>query len=400
MRIGIDCRTILNPEKGEGAGIGHYTYQLVRHLLKVDKTNTYVLLFDRTVQKRRLDRFKKKNAFIKFFPFIQYTRLMPMRYAHFLASAFLAREKLDVFHSPTPSLPLSYRGPSVVTAHDLAIYKFPELYTAKQNFLLKTDIPNAVQKAKKIITPSFSTAKDLGEIFGISSKKIKVIFHGLDKRFFERMSADRIEKVKGKYGIKGEYLFFIGTLDSRKNICRIIEAYERLRDKIIQGPKAFSGVVSRPREARSPFLKYKLVLAGDRGFKFEEIEKKIASSHYRKDIILPGYIEADDLDALFEGAKLFVFPSLYEGFGLPVIEAMANGTPVVTSNISSLPEVAEEHALLVDPYDTADIAQAMVALLTDTRLHQDLARAGRTHVRQFTWEKCARATIKVYQEVL
>ena len=382
MKIGIDCRTILNPEKGEGAGIGHYTYQLVRHLLKIDQKNTYLLFFDRTVQPRRLAKFQQANAIIKFFPFLQYSKFLPNVYRHHLVNAFLSREKLDIFHSPTLSLPTSYQGLAVATAHDLAIYKFPELYPPKQISFLKTEIFQAIKQAKKIIAVSESTKKDLGEIFGLPAEKIKVIANGLDERFFKKSSPEEIDRVKKKYGLKDNYILFLGTLDARKNIIRIVEAYERL--------------IARTNQ----FSQYQLVLAGQIGKQSDEIKKRIDESKYRSDIILPGYIEADDLDPLFESAKIFLFPSLYEGFGLPVIEAMANGVPVITSNISSLPEVAKGHALLVDPFNVADITQSLVQLLTDQDLYQDLSKNGKKRAQEFTWEKAARETLKFYQEVI
>jgi len=386
MRIGIDCRTILNPEKGEGAGIGHYTYQLVRHLLKVDKKNDYFLFFDRTVQERRLRKFSQPNVRIKFFPFIQYAKFMPGGYSHLLVSAFLGRYKLDIFHSPTLSLPQSYHAPAVVTAHDLTVYKFPELYTSKQQSHLKITIPQAVKQAKKIIAVSYSTKKDLKEIFGLGDEKIKVIYHGLDKRFFKKSTPAMIKKIKTKFNIKNDYLLFLGTLESRKNIFRIIEAYERLRERISNSQFSISNC--------------QLVLAGAPGWNFKEIEKRIAISKYKNDIILPGYIEADDLDPLFEEAKIFVFPTLYEGFGLPVIEAMANGIPVITSNVSSLPEIAGENAILVDPLNVAEITQAMFDLLTKPEIWQRYSQLGKEKAKEFDWQRTAAETIRVYQEAL
>ncbi len=393
MRIGIDCRTILHPEKGEGAGVGHYTYQLVRHLLKIDKKNTYILFFDRSVQKRRIAKFKQKNALIRFFPFIQYKRLMPQGFSHLLVNAALSREKLDVFHSPALFLPRSYQGSSVITVHDLCIYKFPELTSSVKPLFLKTIIPDTLKEAKKIIAVSSSTAKDLSEFFDFSRKKIEVVFHGLDQRFFKKVGLSKIGKIKQKYGISKNYLLFLGTLEPRKNIIRIIEAYERLRDGLIRIQPASKGV-----KRGRVFSRYQLVLAGSKGFKFQEIKKKISQSEYKKDIILPGYIEADDLGPLFSGAKLFIFPSIYEGFGLPISEAMAKGVPVITSNASSIPEVTGEAAILVDPYNVAEIAQAIYNLLIDKNLRKELKQKGQRRAKKFSWEECAKRTLKVYKQ--
>ena len=384
MRIGIDCRTILNPEKGEGAGVGHYTYQLVRHLLTIDKENNYFLFFDRTVEKRRLDKFKQKNVSINFFPFIQYKKFMPGGYSHFLISAFVARLKLDVFHSPTLNLPPSYRGNTVVTAHDLAVYKLPELYTKKQIALLRSIVPAAVHQAKKIIAASQSTKKDLSETFGAEQHKITVVYHGVDKRFFTKSGEAEARRVKNKLHLEDNYLLFLGTLEKRKNIIRIIEAYERLKEKLSK--------------TKSEQKDYQLVLAGSPGHGFRDIKDKIEQSKYKNKILMTGYIQPDDLDPLYEGAKILVFPTLYEGFGLPVIEAMANRVPVITSNISSLPETADAQALLVDPYNVADIFQALWNLLTDVSLWRKLSQGGIKRAAQFDWTTTATETLRVYRQ--
>ena len=396
MRIGIDCRTILHPEKGEGAGIGHYTYQLVRHLLKIDKKNTYFLFFDRSVQKRRIDKFKQKNVFIRFFPFSQYKQLMPAGLTHLLVDATLDGEKLDVFHSPTLSLPRSYQGLSVVTVHDLAFYKFPELTPPQKSHALKTIIPNVLKEAKKVIAVSKSTAKDLQEIFNLDTKKIEVIYHGVDQRFFKKRTLSEIKKIRQKYKVNKKYLFFLGTLEAKKNVIRIIEAYERFRDGLA---RALPGLEKKIKIDQNVFSKYQLVLAGARGFDFKKIKKKISNSEHKKDIILPGYVEADDLGLLFSGASLFLFPSLYEGFGLPILEAMAKGIPIISSNISSISETTQGTAILVDPYNVAQIAQAIYTLLGDKTLQKRLTTKGQRRVKSFTWEKCAGKTLGVYKQI-
>lgn len=398
MKIGIDCRTILNPEKGEAAGVGHYTYQLVRHLLEIDKDNFYVLFFDRDVVNRRLSKFKKENVEIKFFPFVQYKKFLPQSYSNFLASAFLAKEELDIFHSPTANLPSSYSYPSIITIHDLAVYKFPELYSEKERKFLYSTISSAVKQAEKIIAVSQSTKKDIQDIFSVESKNIKLIYHGIDKRFFGQVHSAEVEKVKTKLGIAANYILFLGTIDSRKNIFRIIESYERLRDKLIELPQA--SLAEEQANINHLLSKYQLVLAGRPGNQYDQIFKRISDSRYKDDILLPGYINPEDLDPLFQGAKFFIFPSLYEGFGLPILEAMADGIPVITSNISSMPEIAKGRAILVDPFNVSEIAQAMSDLLTDAHLWRDLSRSGGERAKEFSWENTAKETLKFYKEIV
>ncbi|MDD4996206.1 MAG: glycosyltransferase family 1 protein [Patescibacteria group bacterium] len=388
MRIGIDCRTILNPEKGEGAGLGHYTYQLVRHLLKIDKKNTYFLFFDRSVQRKRLDKFRQKNVLIKFFPFKQYKKLLPNDYTYFLINAALAREKLDVFHSPTPSLPLFYKGSSVVTVHDLFGYKLPELFNGQESKIFGKTIPDVLKKTDRIIAVSKATAKDLEEIFHLDKQKIKVIYHGLDQRFFKKRKSIEINKIKKKYKIGDNYLLFLGTFEKRKNIIRLIGAYERWRNGLVRGVAL-----------KKDLSAYQLVLAGGKGQESENIRKRIKKSKYKKDIIVPGYIPSNDLGRLFSGATAFIFPSLYEGFGLPIIEAMAKRIPVITSNVSSLPEISQKAAFLVDPYNVAQIAQAINDILTNKNLNKKLKEKGSKRAKDFSWDKCARETLNVYKNL-
>ena len=385
MRIGIDCRTILNPEKGEGAGIGHYVYQLVRHLLICDKKNKYFLFFDRSVRKKTLQKFSQDNATVHFFPFQQYRRFLPDFYSRLLMNAFISKEKLDIFHLPSIILPLDIKVATVITVHDLSAYKFPAWHSTgkgKNLFLkFKEKVGELLQQGKFIISPSLSTAKDIEEIFGIPFKKIKIIAHGVDERFYVRPSKEQVKAIKEKYGIKGKYLLFLGVLEERKNIKRIVSAYERFSRRF---PKTK--------------ICYKLVLAGAPGRNFAEINKKIASSPYRRNIIVPGYIHSDDINPLFEGASVFVFPSLWEGFGLPVLEAMAKKVPVITSNTSSLVELSKGRSLLVDPYDISDIAKAMEkAVLEKDKLEPMIEKAYK-YSKNFSWIETAKQTLDLYRK--
>lgn len=384
MRIGIDCRTILNPEKGEAAGLGHYTYQLVRHLLKIDKKNQYVLFFDRSVKEKKTRRFKKRNTIIKYFPFSQYSMFLPIVYSQFLVTASIAREKLDVFHSPVCYLPKAYKNPTVITLHDLAVIKKPEWFTKGEQADAKTIIPRCLEQTKEIIAVSESTKADVKKIFKIKEDKIEIIPHGIDERFFRKRKPKDISRIKKKLGISGDYILYLGMLEPRKNILGIIKAFEQLKKQ------------KRGKQYR--FKKYQLVLAGQTGEKMKSALNKIKQSKFKKDIITPGYIEPNDIGPLYAGAKIFVFPSLYEGFGLPILEAMAKGVPVITGNGSSMPEVAGGAALLVDPKKTTEIFSAMLKILTNKKLAVELSKKGRKRARQFSWTKTAKQTLAVYKK--
>ncbi|MDD5040567.1 MAG: glycosyltransferase family 1 protein [Patescibacteria group bacterium] len=373
MKIGIDCRTALNPKLGERAGVGHYTYYLVQHIMKHDHANEYVLFFDWRFRDMR--EFEQKNITVKNFPFSQYNRFLPFAYSHMLISAFLVKESLDVFHSPITSLPLTYPKKSIVTVHDLAIYKNPSWFPS-QIFSTKLLVPQSLRKADAIIAVSQSTKRDLRDIFNVPPKKIHVIYEGamVDRIPVKNSQLDNIKRFK----LGPKYILFVGTLTPRKNIISLIRAYKQL----ISWEPGFS--------------EYQLVLAGAKDFENEKIFDEINALKLKKHVRYLGYITHNQKMALMKGAACFVFPSSYEGFGLPVLEAMKLGTPVVTSNTSSLPEIAGKGALLVDPEHDRDIAIALRKVLSDKKLRAQLIERARKQAAEFTWDRCARETVKLY----
>ncbi len=202
MKIGIDCRTILNPAHGEKAGVGYYTHHLVESLLALDKENTYVLFFDSRF--KGANKFKRDNVAIRFFPFYQYKKYLPIAYSQMLISAVLNRENLDVFHSPANVIPLFYNRPSVLTIHDLAIYKFPKFFPKKflnrQTFSTQVLVPRSVRKASQIIAISKNTKTDIVEEFSIPEDKIQVVYEGVEK--YEKK--EDCKEIKEKYGVTGD----------------------------------------------------------------------------------------------------------------------------------------------------------------------------------------------------
>ncbi len=400
MRIGIDCRTILNPGYGENAGVGHYTYFLVSTLLKIDKKNQYILFFDNLLSKNAAESMIEgsSNAVIRFFPFHRYKHYLPFAFSHILVSAALEKEKLDVFHSPAYTLPLNYKGKSIVTVHDLAIYKHPAWFPSKfligQNFSTKTLVPKSLKKAGKIIAVSEHTKKDLKEIFKINDNKIKVIYEGVE--FRDIPSKDEavcgvekkvcFEDIKSKYGLKDDYVLFLGTIESRKNITALV--------------KAFCGLSLRNKELGE---KYQLVLAGARGWKNEKIFSEIKACKKKpelQDVVkYIGYVPGSEKFSLIKYSTCFVFPSFYEGFGLPVLEAMSLGVPTITSDVSSLPEIAGKAAVLIDPTDTKEIARALEKVLLDRSLQSELREKGVIQAEKFSWKKCAEETLALYEEM-
>ncbi|KKR03567.1 MAG: mannosyltransferase B-like protein [Parcubacteria group bacterium GW2011_GWC2_39_14] len=357
MRIGIDCRTILNPEKGEKAGVGHYTLFLIRNLLKIDQENEYVLFFDEDFKKEQIKNVVGEHKKVKIC-FLKKGKI-PFLNSHVFIAGKIRQEKCDVFHAPGGILPFFYKGKSIITIHDLAIYKHPEWFPENfiQRFIsTKILVPRGIKLANYIIVPSEATKKDCMEIFGLSAEKILMIPHGVELPF-------EIDDVRDKYQIHGKYFLFIGTVEPRKNLIRLIHAFQSLKNP-----------------------DYFLIIAGGRGWKSDDVFLEIEKT---QNVRYLGYINESDKFSLMKYATAFVFPSLYEGFGLPVLEARAVGTRVITSNISSLPEVAREGSLLVDPYNESEIGLALKSIINSKE-------QGRNEFHGFSWEKTAGKTLNLY----
>jgi len=394
MKIGIDCRSILNPEKGEAGGVGHYVYQLVRHLLQIDKKNKYVLFFDQKIKDKKLKKFSQENVKIIFHPFYLYSKFVPTQFSTRLYDAAIEKENLDVFHLPRLSnVPRRIKVRSVLTVHDLSVLRLPKIFSEKEINNEKNKLSLALSFVDRVITVSKSTQKDLFELFDFLPEKVDVIYHGLDERFLKRKTEKEIEEVKKKYNIKNNYLLFLSPLENRKNICRIVQAFDLLKEEINKDPQKFSSVLGKNKNIQ-------LVLAGKPGSAQNKIKNKIGISSHKDNIILANYVQPDNLGALFAGAKVFVFPSLYEGFGLPIIEAMSANIPVITSNLSSMPEIAGQgNAVFVDPYQVTEISQALINLLSQPALREKIVANYQSKIKEYNWRKTAEKTLAVYKEL-
>ncbi len=404
MKIGINCQTILNPGHGERAGVGHYTYYLVKNLLKIDKKNEYVLFFDELISPSAVEKIigKNKKAKAKFFPFHRHKHYLPFAYTHILFSAFVEKEKLDVYHAPANILPLNYKGKSVVTVHDLAIYAHPEWFP--QNFIKrqvskKLLVPQSIKKADKVIAVSKSTKKDIIKLFKTKPSKIEVIYEGVETEGIPDVSKVVCgtkdvrcrEELFNRYNIKNDYVLFLGTIEPRKNLVPVIEAF----GEVIKNNKNLA-------------KKYQFVIAGARGWKFvkvfkaiEKVNKELLELYPERGSFIKyvGYVEHADKISLIGNAKCFVFPSLYEGFGLPVLEAMSLGTPVITSKISSLPEVAGKAAVLINPHNRKSIAKELEKILKSSPTRKKMSAAGKKQAVKFNWKNVARETLQVYKSL-
>ncbi len=294
----------------------------------------------------------------------------------------LKRHKIDVYHGVCNfELPLRNVCRSVVTIHDLVPLHFPHLVPRKHRLFFTLCMKRAARTADLIITDSHHSKQDIMQHLNVPEQKIRVIYLGYDPPSQNGYDEAALQDIMNKYHIRQPYLLFVGVIEPKKNLERLIEAYALLQ----QEDTAAKGL--------------QLVIAGGKGWFTEQLYRNVQHIQGEHQIMFTGFVPDADLPYLYKGAEVFVFPSIYEGFGLPVLEAMSYNTPVVTSNTSSLPEIAGDAAVLVDPSSPASIAQGINSVLSDSAKRNLMRQAGRRQARQFSWQRTAEQTYKVYQEV-
>jgi glycosyltransferase involved in cell wall biosynthesis len=303
----------------------------------------------------------------------------PRLWTHVRLSWEMARRPPDVLFVPAHVLPLVHPKRSAVTVHDLGFAAHPEAHTRFQRWYLGWSTRFNARSAARVVADSQATRGDLERLYGIPPERIAVAYPGRDETLGPVTEPAELGAMREQLGLRGPYLLYVGTLQPRKNLSRLVEAFAM----------AAGGL--------DPAMH--LVLAGRQGWLSEPILTQIRVSGLQGRVLLPGYMPAQHLAALYSAATAFVYPSLYEGFGLPVLEAMACGTPVLCSDSSSLPEVAGDAALLVDPTDTAAMASALIQIAENGGLRQILVKRGFRQVQQFSWQRCAREVLAVLEEV-
>ena len=363
LRIGLDGTTL----QEERSGIGFYTEHLFAGLFEVDGANDYAIFSNAEV---RSDRIPAR--------LVHRGHRFPMRgvWMQVVLPLLLRRAQVDVCHCTNYVAPLLSGRPSVVTFHDMTALLLPGCSPWKKRLLLRPLIPLIAHRADAIIAVSESARRDVLRLLRVPPEKVHVIYEGVAPIFRPVEDARERERVRGRYGLRGPYLIAVGTVEPRKNLIRLSRAFRVVRDK--------RGL--------------QLLIVGGKGWRGEEILREVRKMAGEA-VVWVGYAPSEDLPALYSGAEALVYPSLYEGFGLPVIEAMACGTPVITSNNSSLREVAGDAALLVDPEDEDDIAAAVRRIVEDSDLRESLRRKGLRRSIEFSWEEAARKTLKVYEQV-
>jgi glycosyltransferase involved in cell wall biosynthesis len=295
---------------------------------------------------------------------------------------------MDLLHGLAYAAPLASGCPTVVSVHDLSFLRYPGAFRPFNRSYLSLVTRASARRAACVITASESTRQDIVSLIGVPEDRVAVVPDGVAPEFHPA-SPDETTSFRQRAGLPERYILFLGTLEPRKNLVRLLEAYALLRSWDREANRATAAPSLPP-----------LVIAGGKGWSYQEIFDRVTGLGLADQVIFPGFVAAEDLPWWYRGAEIFVYPSLFEGFGLPVLEAMASGTPTITSNASSLPEVAGDGAILVNPEDTQQIAEAMQRVLTTPSLAAELRAAGIRRAAGFSWERTAAKTREVYRSVL
>ncbi len=370
MKIGIDARMY----SSRFTGIGRYNHELIKNLLKIDQTNQYVVFLNKNefpkFKIRDTQKVKKVLADCKHYSWKEQTEFLKI----------LNKEKLDLMHFTHFNAPIFYKKPFVMTIHDLTLSFFPgkKMTSFIHRMAYQLTIRSNTKRAKHIIAVSKNTKKDLTSLLKIRPEKITVIYEGTDPKF-KTLSEKHKKQVIQKYGLSNSFLLYTGVWRNHKNVVGLIKAFARLRqDKKYKGD---------------------LVITGKRDKAYNEVAETVNKLNLKENVKFVGLVPENDLISLYNAASVYVFPSFYEGFGLPPLEAMACGTPVAASNTSCIPEVCgKENAIFFNPYDLEEMTKKISKLLKDKQLQGKLVQNGFKRIQDFSWEKMAKETLEVYNK--
>lgn len=367
-KIGI----ISNSLNGNKTGVGQYLYHVLKCFIKIDNGNEYVLLnykdnpSDLNLKIRKVD-----NCLYKYFS------LESIHPWHLLIPLKTRKDSFDLVFSPAhiPTF-FSFSCAYVLTVCDIIPILFPRTCWFGKNIYYRLTLGKTLKSADRIIAISENTKNDLIKHFHVPADKISVVYLGVSNSY-KRLSEEETKKIRKKYNLNFPLILHVGDLDWRKNILGLVEAFYSVKKKN---------------------MPHKLVLTGRRVPK--EVSGMIKSLNLEKDVLFTGYVPDEDLPGLYNTADLFVYPSIYEGFGLPPLEAMACGTPVITSNTSSFPEIVQNSGIMVDPHDVDGLSNRMLEVLKNENLRKDLSEKGLIRAKQFSWEKCAEEILKIFDNVI
>jgi glycosyltransferase involved in cell wall biosynthesis len=367
MLIGLEASALY----GRKSGVGYYTENLLKNVMRLSPEHKYILFSNRDVS-AEWNRLGEEVLYNK--------HHFRVRAAWMQANLPRAIREVrpDICHFTNYLAPLFSTTPSLVTIYDMTLFVTPRFHNFKKIALDRTLIPHVARRARAIITVSNSARDDIVRLLRVPREKVHVITGAVSSDFRPVNDAARIEAVRARYGLQQPFILYVGTIEPRKNITRLVQAFARLK---------------------KAGLPHKLAIVGQPGWHCAPIFAEVERLGLRNEVIFTGYVAFEDLPVLYSAAESMAFPSLYEGFGLPVIEAMACGAPVVTSRSSSLMEVAGDAGLLVDPRSVGELATALRRLHEEPDLREELSRRGLARAAEFTWERSARATLDLYDEV-
>jgi glycosyltransferase involved in cell wall biosynthesis len=371
LHIAIDAHSV----GAQLAGNETYAVNLIEALAEIDQVNHYTLY---VTKKAAIDRFDGRWANFKVKQTLPHT---PLVRVPLTLSAELRRHPVDLLHVQYTAPPFS-PCPIVATIHDLAFEHLPETFTRRSRMQLRQTVRRTARRAARVLALSEFSRRDIIETYGVDPKRVDVTPLAAPPHFAPVTNETELKRIRKYYGIDADYILSLGSIQPRKNLIRLIEAYSCLRRL-------------RP-ESKLP----RLVLAGGRGWLDREIFRAAERNDFGKDILFIGYVPEQDLPALYSGAVCFVYPSYFEGFGLPVIEAMQCGVPVIAGNRTSLPEVTGRAGLLFDPFDTRALSEAMTRVIDDSDYRSQLRAQGLKRANDFNWKTTAQLTLQAYERAI
>ncbi len=379
MHIGLNAHLLSLSETYRGAGINWYIHNLLTHLPRVDHDDRYTAFIgDR--------RFTSSGLALKLSRLPTSSPPIRIFWEQVFQPFALRKERVDLLHALAFVTPLLSPCPSVVTIYDLSFLLYPESFKRSKRFYLGLFTRLSARRARRIIAISESTRRDVVRLLGVSPEKVEVVYCGIDDAF-RPLAEDQVAAFRSKRGLPGRFIFFVGTIEPRKNVTRLIEAFADLRSFDVA-------------QDRFAIRDLRLVIGGAKGWFYEDVFARVEELGLEGAVMFPGYIPINELPLWYNAAELFVYPSLYEGFGLPPLEAMACGTPVVAANTSSLPEVVGQGGLTVDPLDVEGLAEAMRRALDDEAFWQEMRERGLQRAKGFSWTKTAQETVQVYRRAM
>lgn len=379
MHIGINAQLLSFGQNYRNSGVSRYIRHLLTALAQWPGDHEYTVFVNGQDVIDQLDARHSQITYVSA-PWPETKPTARVVWEQFTLPALIKQRRISVLHSPVNVLPAFVPADcaTVITLHDLAFVRFPEVVTGAKRLYHRIFTINSLHKATKIISVSESTRRDAHELVGIPLDHIHTVYPCIDKRFSNVFVEEKLHHFRCQNGLEEGYILYLGTLEPRKNIPVLIEAYAQLR--------------------QTHSLKEKLVLAGGKGWLYDAIFAKVQQLGLEQDVLFPGFVADSEQALWYQAASVFVYPSLYEGFGIPVAEALACGLPVITSNVSSLPEAGADLALCIDPHGPAVLSETLYQVLTDKTLREKCRRMAPSVAQRFSAQAMAMQTIAVYEQ--